>query len=122
LAASFGPGGQSVNGPLSAIYKLELARHRRSDQTSVTIAAATSQMPSKAVPTGKVKKARYPKATATAKDVAISTPINGHGSAALIGMVQPSASATTPPVRRIMIGPKVNRRRRTSGTPSATKG
>ena len=40
----------------------------------------------------------------------------------LIGMVQPSASAAIPPVNRIMVGPKVKRRRRTSGTPSATKG
>ena len=39
-------------------YTFAFARHRRSNQTSVTIAAATSQMPSNAVPAGKVKKAR----------------------------------------------------------------
>jgi hypothetical protein len=39
-------------------YTFAFARNRRSNQTSVTIAAATSQMPSNAVPAGKVKKAR----------------------------------------------------------------
>jgi hypothetical protein len=39
-------------------YTFAFARHRRSNQTSVTIAAATSQTPSNAVPAGKVKKAR----------------------------------------------------------------
>jgi hypothetical protein len=39
-------------------YTFAFARNRRSNQTSVTIAAATSQMPSNAVPVGKVKKAR----------------------------------------------------------------
>ena len=106
-----------------ANYPFELARHRHSHHTSVTITAARSQTPSKVVPVGKVKKARYPKATATAKNVARSTPINGHGpAAASIGMAQPSASATIPPVSRITVGPKANRRSRTSGTPSATKG
>jgi hypothetical protein len=41
-----------------AIYSFEFARRRHSNQTSVTITAATSQMPSKVVPVGKVKKPR----------------------------------------------------------------
>jgi hypothetical protein len=39
----------NFGGPLSAIHPLALARHRRSPHTSVTITAATSQMPSKVV-------------------------------------------------------------------------